>query len=106
MSELEQSLSRRAASSASRARPQGLVVLVEGQTVLSLEKGAETLLAWSPLVETKGRQHLHIESMQEWLSHLSLAKEGPAHSAPAPPKPTSSHAFGLLDEELGEGTVP
>lgn len=100
MSELEQSLSRRAASSASRARPQGLVVLVEGQTVLSLEKGAETLLAWSPLVETKGRQHLHIESMQEWLSHLSLAKEGPAHSAPAPPKPTSSHAFGLLDGEV------
>lgn len=100
MSELEQSLSRRAASSASRARPQGLVVLVEGQTVLSLEKGAETLLAWSPLVETKGRQHLHIKSMQEWLSHLSLAKEGPAHSAPAPPKPTSSHAFGLLDGEV------
>lgn len=100
MSELEQSLSRRAASSASRARPQGLVVLVEGQTVLSLEKGAEPLLAWSPLVEAKGRQHLHIESMQEWFSHPSLAKEGPAHSAPAPPKPTSSHAFGLLDGEV------
>lgn len=58
-----------------------------GLTVLSLEKGAETLLALSPLVEAKGRRHLHIESWKEWLSHLSLAKEGPAHSAPASPRP-------------------
>lgn len=76
------------------------MVLVGEQTVLSLEKGAETLLAWSPLVEAKGRRHMHIESMQEWLSHLSLAKEGPAHSVPAPPTPTSSHAFGLLGGEV------
>lgn len=76
-----------AASSESRAHPQGLVVLVGGQTVLSLEKGAEPMLAWSPLVEAKGRRHLHVESLQEWLSHLSLAKEGPAHSAPASPRP-------------------
>lgn len=76
------------------------MVLVGEQTVLSLEKGAETLLAWSPLVEAKGRWHMHIESMQEWLSQLSLAKEDPAHSVPAPPMPTSSHAFGLLDGEV------
>lgn len=60
------------------------MVLVGEETVLSLEKGAETLLAPPPLVGAKGSWCLRIESMQEWLSHLTLVKGGPAHSAPAP----------------------
>lgn len=61
--------------------------MVERQTVLSLEKGVETPFARPPLVGAKGSWCLHIESMQEWLSHLTVAHEGPAHSAPAHQQP-------------------
>lgn len=62
-----------------------------------MEKGAETLLAWSPLVEAKGRLHLHVRARGSG-SPRATGQRRPRPQCICLPTPTSSRAFGLLDE--------